>query len=215
MVETPVYTEINIIGNYAETAQATVKIVDENNQPVPGARVEFKVYNYAEFYTVANKTANENGETSLTSGKGDMLVWASKDGKFGYGKISFGKDQEITLTLNKTKLDQVIEEFDIVTPPEKANLPAVTDEQRAENTRRMAQEDSIRNAYVATMLDEERALQAIEPFNLTGACKERTKEILVGSRGNHQTLVDFLQFANERGEAERAAALLNVLSKKD
>ena len=215
MVETPVYTEINIIGNYAETAQAKVKIVDENNQPVPGARVEFKVYNYAEFYTVANKTANENGETSLTSGKGDMLVWASKDGKFGYGKISFGKDQEITLTLNKTKLDQVIEEFDIVPPPEKANLPAVTDEQRAENTRRMAQEDSIRNAYVATMLDEERALQAIEPFNLTGACKERTKEILVGSRGNHQTLVDFLQFANERGEAERAAALLNVLSKKD
>ena len=43
MVETPVYTEINIIGNYAETAQAKVKIVDENNQPVPGARVEFKV----------------------------------------------------------------------------------------------------------------------------------------------------------------------------
>ena len=42
MVQTPLYTEINIIGNYAETAKATIKVVDANQQPVSDARVEFK-----------------------------------------------------------------------------------------------------------------------------------------------------------------------------
>ena len=209
MVETPVYTEINIIDNYAETAQAKIKIVDENNQPVSGARVEFKVYNYAEFYTVANKTTNENGETSLTSGKGDMLVWASKEGKFGFGKISFGKDQEITLTLNKSQLDQVIEEFDIVPPPEKANLPAVTDEQRAENTRRMAQEDSIRNAYVATFIDEAKAKAFAEKENIDA---QIAAKLLIGSRGNYQTIEDFLSQASDKNAA---IDLLQRISAKD
>ena len=209
MVETPVYTEINIIDNYAETAQAKIKIVDENNQPVSGARVEFKVYNYAEFYTVANKTTNENGETSLTSGKGDMLVWASKEGKFGFGKISFGKDQEITLTLNKSQLDQVIEEFDIVPPPEKANLPAVTDEQRAENTRRMAQEDSIRNAYVATFVDEAKAKAFAEKENID---TQIAAKLLIGSRGNYQTIEDFLSQASDKNAA---IDLLQRISAKD
>jgi len=209
MVETPVYTEINIIDNYAETAQAKIKIVDENNQPVPGARVEFKVYNYAEFYTVANKTANENGETSLTSGKGDMLVWASKDGKFGFGKVSFGKDPEITLTLNKDRLDQVIEEFDIVPPSEKANLPAVTDEQRAENTRRMAQEDSIRNAYVATFVDEAKAKAFAEKENIDA---QIAAKLLIGSRGNYQTIEDFLSQASDKNAA---IDLLQRISAKD
>ena len=209
MVETPVYTEINIIDNYAETAQAKIKIVDENNQPVSGARVEFKVYNYAEFYTVANKTTNENGETSLTSGKGDMLVWASKEGKFGFGKISFGKDQEITLTLNKNQLDQVIEEFDIVPPPEKANLPAVTDEQRAENTRRMAQEDSIRNAYVATFVDEAKAKAFAEKENIDA---QIAAKLLIGSRGNYQTIEDFLSQASDKNAA---IDLLQRISAKD
>ena len=209
MVETPVYTEINIIDNYAETAQAKIKIVDENNQPVSGARVEFKVYNYAEFYTVANKTTNENGETSLTSGKGDMLVWASKEGKFGFGKISFGKDQEITLTLNKSQLDQVIEEFDIVPPPEKANLPAVTDEQRAENTRRMAQEDSIRNAYVATFVDEAKAKAFAEKENIDA---QIAAKLLIGSRGNYQTIEDFL---SQTSDKNAAIDLLQRISAKD
>ena len=35
------------------------------------------------------------GKTFLSAGKGDMLVWASKDGAFGFQKLSFGKDNEL------------------------------------------------------------------------------------------------------------------------
>ena len=65
------------------------------------ALVEFKIYNYAEFNSVARKKTDADGKCSLSAGKGDMLVWASKDGKFGYSKVSFGKDGEVTIALNK------------------------------------------------------------------------------------------------------------------
>lgn len=216
MSETPNYTEINVTANYAPTAKATVTVKNEGGQPVAHARVEFKVYNYAEFYTVATKYTDADGKVSMSAGLGDMLVWASADnGRFGFAKLSFGKQQELVLALDKKEGDVFDVDIDIVPPVENAQLPEVTPEQRAENDRRMAQEDSIRNAYVATMLTDGQALQAVERFGLTGACKERIREILVASRGNHQTLVDFLHFAYEKGEAERAAALLNVLSEKD
>ena len=49
MLETPNYTEINVIDNYAPTAKATVMVTDTEGHPVSGAKVEFKIYNYAEF----------------------------------------------------------------------------------------------------------------------------------------------------------------------
>ena len=94
------YTEINVISNYADTATATVTVRDTEGQPVEGAVVEFKLYNYAEFYTVARKTTDREGKVTQTAGLGDMLVWASADGRFGYRKCSFGKDRELVLTLD-------------------------------------------------------------------------------------------------------------------
>ena len=49
MLETPNYTEINVIDNYAPTAKAIVTVTDADGQPVADAKVEFKIYNYAEF----------------------------------------------------------------------------------------------------------------------------------------------------------------------
>ena len=101
MYETPNYTEINVIENYAPTAKAVITVADAGGNPVEGAKVEFKVYNYAEFYSVATKYTDISGQASLTAGKGDMLVWASKGEVFGFGKLSFGKEKELTLVLDK------------------------------------------------------------------------------------------------------------------
>ena len=101
MSVTPTYTEINVIGNYAPTAKASVTVVDAGGVPVDSACVEFKLYNYAEFYTVATKYTSASGICGLTAGKGDMLVWASKDGHFGFARLSFGKQSELTVKLDK------------------------------------------------------------------------------------------------------------------
>ena len=209
MVETPLYTEINIIDNYAESAKASVKVVDTEGNPIEGATVEFKIYNYAEYYTVAKKLTDSEGRTWLSAGLGDMLVWASKDGKFGYGKVSFGKDEEAVVTIDKEGGITLIDELDIVPPPEKANLPEVTPEQRADNSQRMAEEDSIRNAYVGTFPTEEAAKAFAEGAGLD---KEKVAKLIVKARGNWKTIEDFLSSASDKA---LAVELLEQVSAKD
>ena len=216
MLETPNYTEINVIGNYAPTAKAVVTVTDANGKPVSGAKVDFKVYNYAEFYTVATKYTGTDGRASLTAGKGDMLVWASADGAFGFSKLSFGKEDTLNLVLDKKGGEAYTLDLDITPPVEGANLPEVTPEQRAENDLRLAKEDSIRNAYVATMLTEERAKTALASFQQEGiADTEQFVKMLVASRGNYQTLLDFRKSATECDREGLALPLLQQLSAKD
>ena len=206
------HTEINIIGNYAPCASATVKVVDAAGKPVQDAKIEFKVYNYAEFYTVARKQTDAEGKTFLTAGKGDMLVWASKDGQFGYGKISFGKDEELEIKLDKKAGEAYSVELDIIPPAEGANMPEVTAEQRAENNRRMEVEDSIRNAYVATFMSDASAREFAKKYQLD---EDAVAKILVRSRGNHDVICNFL--ARLRSDKSKAGGidLLQRISSKD
>lgn len=212
MLETPNYTEINVIENYAPTSKADITVVDEAGQPVDGAWVEFKLYNYAEFFTVARKQTGADGKVSLTAGRGDMLVWASKGDKFGYLKYSFGTDEAKTITLNRAPGEEYAVELDIVPPAERPNVPEVTAEQRAENDRRMLLEDSIRNAYTATFPTEAQAADWAAGMQLD---PERVAPLLVASRGNHATLTAFLKSAVQAGKAVDALNLLEVISEKD
>lgn len=209
---TPGYTEINVIDNYAPTAKATVTIVDAGGKPVDNARVEFKLYNYAEFYTVATQYTPANGTCGLTAGKGDMLVWASKDGRFGFAKLSFGKQANLTVTLDKKEGDLFNADIDIVPPPETANLPEVTPEQRTENDKRLAKEDSVRNAYVATFMTEETARNFAKRHKLDA---DAATKILVASRGNHRTIRDFMNRLRSDKSKKGGIDLLQQISAKD
>jgi len=185
---TPCYTEINVTSNYTPTSVRHIKVHDRNGNPVPNAIVEFKLYNYAEFYTVAKDTTNERGNAALTAGKGDMLVWVTKDDLVAVKKVSWAGDNDdfVLIELRDNAVPQHLE-LDIVPPPSGAKLPEVTDEQRALNNRRKAQEDSIRQAYEATM--------PVEAW-----------------RGNHRTIQQFLDVAQNKVMAHK---LLDVLSAKD
>ena len=152
-----------------------------------------------------------------------MLVWASRNGQFGYAKISFGKDDALQLSLNRKEGEVYSLPMDLVPPVEGANIPEVTPEQRVENDRRMVQEDSIRNAYVATMMTEKQAKEWIDKLygnTLQPEKKEKLVNFLVASRGNHQTLKDFLSAIRKEKDAVsweeiRAIWILESLSAKD
>ena len=206
------YTEINVIDNYAPTAQAKVMVKDEAGNPVPDACVEFKLYNYAEFYTVATKYTDDSGMCGLTAGKGDMLVWASKDGRFGFSKLSFGKQSELTVTLDKKAGDSFTVDVDIVPPAESANLPEVTPEQRAENDRRLAIEDSIRNAYVGKFISEEAARNFARDYKLD---RDAVAKILVAARGNYRVIREFMTRLRSDNSRKGGIDLLQQISAKD
>lgn len=206
MSRTRNFTEINLIGNYAATARVQVQVLDRNGNPAPDARVEFRIYNYAEFYPAATKYADGKGKTSLTAGRGDMLVWASKDGWYGYRTVTFGRDSKVDIILNKSnsvKSGPSYETFDITPPVEKAVMPTLSPEMIAVNKKRLAHEDSIRKAYEATFLNNEKARELYPAAT----------DYLVKARGNWRTVLEFLNKHSEN--ADRALGILNGLNDKD
>lgn len=211
MERTDGYTEINVIDNYAPSAKAVITVTDANGKPEKDALVEFKIYNYAEFNSVARKKTDADGKCSLSAGKGDMLVWASKDGKFGYSKVSFGKDGEVTIALNKKPGDVETIALDII-PPVDGSIPAeVTPEQKEANAKRLLEEDAIRNKYVATFYTEEKAEALAKEL---GIDPMKTEDFMIGSRGNWMEIEKFLRETPAEKRAQ-AMALLDVVSAKD
>ena len=212
MCRTELVTEINITENYAPVASLEVQVVDNQGKPVKGAEVEFKIYNYSEFYSIARKTSDAKGTTSIVAGCGDALVWASKNGNYGFQLASLGDDEKITVVLEHKSGDNFSSEFYVVPPVESGELPYVSEEQRVENTRRMAQEDSIRNAYTGTFYTEETAkLFARE----NGLDEQVTSMLLPLAKGNHAVIKTFLLEAREIGELEKALVLLKSVREKD
>jgi transglutaminase-like putative cysteine protease len=232
MERTACYTEINVIDNYAPTAKAFVLALNEDGTPAHGAVVEFKLYNYAEFYTVARKTTDSNGVCSLTAGKGDMLVWASKDQRFGFAKLSFGINDTVRVTISFSASESInstldnnqtnstnsdIFEYDIVPPTENGLRPIVTDAQQEDNNCRMRHEDSIRNIYTSTFYTKETALTKAK--TLLPDFADEIATLLVKSRGNHAEIEHFIKEHTDSSADVRinneAIALLRVVSDKD
>jgi len=205
MLRTSCFTEINLIDNYGSSARIDFRIVDERGRAVSDARVDFKIYNYAEFCTVATKYTDARGRTFLTAGKGDMLVWASKDGKFGWAKASFGHIKNITIKLNHqlSNVDGATEELDIVPPGERVLIPEVPTTLKQANQRRLAYEDSLRHAYEATFMPDAMARQFSPRF----------APFLTKSRGNWATILTFITM--NRAREERVYDLLASLTDKD
>lgn len=205
MLRTNNFTEINLIDNYGSAARVDFKVIDMEGKPVDDAKVEFKIYNYAEFVTAVSKYTDRQGDTFLSAGKGDMIVWASKDGRFGYTKVSFGKDKNVTIQLayddRHTPKEQ---DLDIIPPAENAIIPTVTSAQKAENNKRLAQEDALRNAYIATFPTEE----SMKNYRFPAAIP-----YIINARGNWRTIQTFVE--KHEGNIDRALKLLSTLTDKD
>lgn len=215
---TPNYTEINVIEHYApQSASVGVTVTDREGRPVEGAKVDFKIYNYSEFNSVAFKLTDKDGKTSLAAGLGDMMIYASKDGRFGFSKVSCGKDEAVTIVLEYEEGSAIPHlRMEIVPPVENVRLPEVTAEQRAENTRRMEYEDSLRNAYVDTFFDRQEALHWAGRFNRICPDQDgRLADILVASRGNHPVMTSFISEAAGKNRLSSALHLLESLTEKD
>lgn len=213
MLRTPLFTEINVIDNYAPSARMDVTVKNADGTPASNAKVQFRLYNYAEFYTIATKHTDADGRTFLSAGKGDLVVWASKDGKYGFQKVSFGKDDNVTIELGHSVSDEYKLELDIVPPAEGVNMPAVTDEQRAENSRRLAEEDKIRSEYCASFFDDRKAREFAKAQGYADV--DKVAEFLVASRGNHPVITQFLEEMAAGDSRSVALDLLATLLSKD
>lgn len=188
MGQTATFTEINVIGTYAPASLMEIRVQDEAGAPVADALVEFKLYNYAEFYTVAQKRTDEQGRTSLKAGHGDLLLWVTKGGRVAVEKVSFGRQAEVVIVLREKSLPAT-QDWNVVPPTAGYKAPVVSEKQRAENNRRLAYEDSLRHAYEATLTED--------------------------TRGNHAVISQFLAEAPNRVMAEKLLAVISAKDRRD
>ena len=205
---TACYTEINVTSNYARTARTTVTICDASGKPAAGAKVEFKIYNYGELYTVQTAQADADGKASILTGLGDMVVWASQGGAYGFAQFTGGKASDVKLTLIHKAGDAFSADMKLVPPAATDNMPHVSAEAAAANSRRLATEDSIRTAYVHTFATEAMTDSVCREL---GVDAQRVRPLVKKSCGNWQSIYDVLE-AFPRTET---LDLLESLSDKD
>lgn len=199
---TGMYSELNLLSHYAPTRHVTITVQDESGAPLGGAQVKFKLYNYAEYYTLATMTTDANGQASLTTGLGDLLIWATDGDTYRFRKLDVRKDSVATMTLEKDVIVRQYREdmgcihdaddwvFEMVPPITGDPKVVATEEEIAANAKRLAHEDSLRNAYTATFPTKDNFKQLMKPNpNLSD---DRAWEIIHKSEGNYAEIIKFL-----------------------
>ncbi len=208
LLREPLTTRINVTSNYAPVDTLRVRVLTADGKPAPDARVNFCIYNYSEFYPAVSKTSDADGNASLTAGLGDMIVWATDGERFGFTKGRPG--EAVTVTLDKDGSSEFIAETDIIPPASRNSQPAVSAGMRAENDRRFAREDSIRNAYTSTFCTDARAREIAAGLSLDA---DSLAKVLVLSRGNHGMITECLESLEGNKRNLALSMLLNVTEK--
>lgn len=147
------FSELNLTANYATTKKITISVKNADGTPADSAKVEFQLYNYAEYYPIASGFTNKNGLASLTTGMGDLIIRAAKNGKSAYQKLSVPEKDTLELVLNQTTPASPVETWDLVPPHAVKVENSVTPEARKANDIRLAKEDEIRSATMKTFKD--------------------------------------------------------------
>ena len=197
------YDDVNVIETYAKTFKQFVKIVDANGNSVPGAKVEYKLYNYAEFYPLTVKTSDKNGTSYLITGFGDLLIWASNADNYGFRKVTIGEKDTVTITLSNPEFNNT--RWELI-PPAASDFVKVniTEKQKTANAKRLSYEDSVRNSYVSSFISEEEFLKIVNEKKLWKYVKE--------SRGNYNEIIDFI---DKNRDSKWTEPLLAVIASKD
>jgi transglutaminase-like putative cysteine protease len=206
-VDKPLYSTVNLLSNYTGVREAKVLVTDAGSKPVAGAKVAFKVYNYAEYYSIVESLTDSEGKASIYTGNGDVLVWASKDGIFGYA-VSSPENESVTVVLNKNKGDSFDDSYEIV-PPSEQKVAGVASDLADENRRRLRVEDSIRKAYMDTFIDEQTAKDFASKLNLSA---DETWKYLNQAQGNWREIQKFIE---KHKDDKYLFPLLSSVSSKD
>ncbi len=199
---TNLFSELNLLSHYAPTRHVTVTVTDKDGKPLQGAQVKFKLYNYSEYYTLATMTTDKEGHAGLTTGLGDLMIWATDGESYDFRKMDVRKDSVKALKLEKNVIRIQYREdwvgcfapedwiFEMVPPAAGEPKVTATEEETAANAKRLAYEDSLRNAYIATFPTKENYKQVLKPTkNLTD---EQAWEIIHKSEGNYKEIIKFI-----------------------
>ena len=195
--QTALYSELNLLSHYAPTRRVTVTVCDAAGRPLGGAKCKFKMYNYAEYYTLATYNTDSRGQAGLTTGLGDILVWATDGKHYNYAKLDVRQSDSLTLCLTREGDVDYIDNLEIVPPVAGEAKVTPTEEEAAANAKRIAYEDSLRGAYVGTFPTEESYKSYLPKdwlWNQDLFSDAQVWEIVHKSEGNYAEIYKFFDY---------------------
>jgi len=205
------FTDVNNLSKYALTKRIFVKVLDREGNPVKDAIVEYKLYNYAEFYPLATVPTDINGFSSFETGLGDLLIWASKSNDFDYEKISVSVTDTLILNLVKKPENNLRLDFDLGVPIVRIPLPGIASDKAEYNSKRVKDEILMQKKYIATWIKPEESDKISLKLNLDSA---RLRKVFEKSMGNYSEISKFITSAPDTLRL-LALSLLEVVAEKD
>jgi transglutaminase-like putative cysteine protease len=205
------YTEVNNLAKYAVTKRIYVKVIDKTGVPLNNAKVEYQLYNYAEFYPLAVVPTNEYGISQFETGLGDLLIWAYKGDDFGYKKISVIETDTLILKLNRKPEGSYNFDVDLDVPVIRSPLPGPSAEMIELNAKRINDENIIRQKYIDSWIKPEGAKTLALELNMDTA---EIINIFARSMGNYKEIRSFL-FDTPDSLKSLALSMLKILPDKD
>lgn len=216
---TPYYSCINLLSNYADTATATIHVFDSKHRPAKDATVCFKLYNYAEYYTLAEVKTDENGCASLNTGLGDLLIWVKQGDEFAFGKLDLREQHDLVLILGKdgSTVNEVNPfgswsvPYEMVPPVGKPLNNNVSASAQMACDKRMAKEDKMREAYRNTFPTKAQT----DKYRNDYFSPEEFYDVIHRSEGNYAEILKFLQNHPKRVGGLYLKEFIKALADKD
>ncbi|MGM0665777.1 MAG: transglutaminase domain-containing protein [Bacteroidota bacterium] len=206
------YAEINTLAKYARTKTILIKVLDAQKKAAVGAIVEPRLYNFAEFYPLAELESDDQGFCRFETGLGDLLIWASKDDNFAFEKISVEENDTLVLQLGSHEDIEDYYEFDMQPPVKHIPFPdTVPLHMKQENAERLKKEDSIRHAYMNTWMNDREAVDLALSMDMDTA---RVKSLIDKSMGNYSEIRTLMKKVPGKYR-ELMLELLEVVAEKD
>ncbi len=205
------FSELNLTSHYTTTKTVTVLVKNPDGTPADSARVEYQLYNYAEFYPIAVNYTDKNGLSRFLTGMGDLVVWAAKKGVFAWKKLSVPSEDTLVLVLGTEYFTSLSDSFDLIPPPVRKVDNNIPEELRKQNTLRLAREDSIRNAYCSTFKDSAWIASFAARHNLRA---DEIMPFIKKSYGNWKEITSFIE-THSGQQRDLMIRLLSQLSDKD
>lgn len=205
------YTDVNNLSKYAVTKKILVKVLDKEGMPVNNAMVEYKLYNYSEFYPLAAVPTDKDGISRFETGLGDLLIWASRNDDFDYKKISVSETDTLVLELNRRSGDSYSLDLDLNVPVLRSPLPVASDELSEQNSRRVAEENITRQEYINSWMKPQESKALASEINIDSS---KIDVIISRSMGNYNEIKTFLTDTPD-SLINLAVSLLEILPDKD
>ncbi len=195
-------SRLNHLPLYADTVQLTVRVKDEKGHPVPNARVDFYVLNYARFGLLASlrtgeeENAENYGVVKFDTGFGDLLVSAYANGCYGESHVSLLKGEEAgpcTIVLRE-KMDGMEQwrELDFHAPKEVPTEEKGGGEEDTDGQARLEAAADSRQRRISAFYRKEDADRVMARFSEED--RKTVEEMLLQARGNMGEIVRFLEW---------------------